>query len=350
MLRDMSALQIVLSVAGIGLLIAWHELGHYWVARWTGMRVLRYSLGFGPKLWGWKKDGIEYQIAALPFGGFVQIFGMTPFEEGAIFDERSFINSPRWARIATIAAGPGFNYALAIGLFFAYHAFVPQGAFTVDEVTPDSPAAQAGIAAGDIIDRAPGRVLTADQLTKNWTAESGVRIRRIRVNADQTLDVKRIELAALEGADSGIKVTYAPKDMGFVEAGGRAFSDTWRLSVRTLGALPALFSGLTNLFHKPDEVPGSGPVGIVRELKRAAKQGAGEFLWLLAYLSVTLGLLNLLPIPALDGMKIVFLSLGAVLRREVSHVVQVWVNAIGLLLLLGLIGLLTVNDIIVGLS
>ena len=123
MLRDMSLLQIVLAIVGIGFLIAWHELGHYLTARLLGMRVLRYSIGFGPRVWGFRRNEIDYQIAALPLGGFVQIKGMTSLEDGAKEDPQSFVNRPRWARFLVLAAGPGFNYAMAAALFF----FLPVG-------------------------------------------------------------------------------------------------------------------------------------------------------------------------------------------------------------------------------
>src|SRR3954471_9454208 len=98
MLHGMGPLHIALAILGIGALIAWHELGHYVVARLLGMRVLKYSIGFGPKIWGFTHKEIDYQLAGLPLGGFVQIKGMTPLEEGAVGDPKSFIMRPRWAR------------------------------------------------------------------------------------------------------------------------------------------------------------------------------------------------------------------------------------------------------------
>src|SRR5690606_37518066 len=113
------------AIAGVAFLIAWHELGHYVAARLLGMRVLKYSIGFGPKIIGFRHADIDYQVGALPLGGYVQILGMTHLEEGAKDDPRSFINRPRWARWLVLAAGPGFNYILAAGLFFAYGWFWP---------------------------------------------------------------------------------------------------------------------------------------------------------------------------------------------------------------------------------
>src|SRR5688572_10284637 len=178
MLRDMSFLQIVLAVLGIGMLIAWHELGHYAVARALGMRVLKYSIGFGPKLFGFKKGEIEYQVAALPLGGFVQIKGMSALEEGADEDPRSFINRPRWARFLVLGAGPGFNDIMAAVLAFVYlwawPSPTPTTTLEITEVTPDSSALAAGLLVGDLIVTVDGtEVASSGEFKQRIVAKQG---------------------------------------------------------------------------------------------------------------------------------------------------------------------------------
>lgn len=173
MLKDMTTLQIVLAILGISALIAWHELGHFLTALLFKMRVVRYSLGIGPKLIGFKRGEIQYQLSWLPFGGFVQIFGMTPFEPGAIEDPRSFLNAPRWQRILVFAAGPGFNYGLAAVLFFIFFYFFPGGSVHIADVVEGSAAEEAGLLPGDAVYAAGGKSLRSDADFVNRIAQGG---------------------------------------------------------------------------------------------------------------------------------------------------------------------------------
>ncbi len=345
MLSGLTPLQIVLAIVGVGFLIAWHEAGHYLVARLTGMRVLRYSLGFGPKLWSFEHGGIVYQIAALPLGGFVQIFGMNPLEEGAAEDPRSFNNRPRWARFAVIAAGPASNYLLAALLFFTFLAGWPgQGpGVRIDGAADDTPAAAAGFLPGDLLVELDGVAVesTPDLIARVQTA-AGTPMRIVVVRGP-------------EGARTRATLTVAGRDDG----------GTWRLgitgpktelpvltlsqmargsvalcidnSTQTLAAFAGLFAG-------DGGVKLEGPVNIVGHITKAIDRGARDLVWILALLSTTLGLLNLLPVPSLDGMKLLTIAVESVIRRDINPVFQIWVNAVGLVLLLGLMVVLTVVE------
>lgn len=342
----MTAVQIVLAILGVGALIAWHELGHYAVARLTGMRVLKYSIGFGPKLWAFVKGDIEYRISAIPLGGYVQIKGMSPLEPGALEDPKSFIFAPRWARIATIAAGPVFNYALAFLLLWVFFFSWPGGVVTLDEVEDGSPAAAAGLVAGDSIYGVDGKKIRNEaQFLERIGADgepSRVYVMRKDAEAPDGLREVEVTLPGLEAPDAaslGATYHFLNNEVSLVDTGGRAFLSCWDYSIRTLQGLAKLFTG-------DDEVKASGPPGIVRELTSAVQRGAADFIWLLAVLSLTLGLLNLLPIPSLDGIKILFLAIEGIIRRELNPYIQLWVNAVGLLLLLVLITVLSVGDIL----
>jgi regulator of sigma E protease len=344
-LKDMTAAQIVLAILGVGALIAWHELGHYALARLTGMRVLKFSVGFGPKLWSFVKNDIEYRLSAIPLGGYVQIAGMSPLEPGALEDPRSFIFAPRWARIATIAAGPAFNYVLAFFLLWVFFFSWPGGMVVLDEVKPGSPAAEAGLVAGDRVYGAGGRRIRneAQFIERLSSAEkTSLYVMRADEKADDGQRETEVTLAAGKGADAaqlGLSWRFEDNPVGLGESAVKAGVSCWKYSVTTL-------VGLGKLFQGDKDVQASGPPGIVKELTSAVQRGAPDFIWLLAVLSITLGLLNLLPIPALDGIKIVFLTIEGIIRRELNPYVQLWVNAIGLLLLLGLIMVLSVSDVL----
>lgn len=345
MLSGLTPLQIVLAVVGIGFLIAWHEAGHYLVARLCGMRVLRYSLGFGPALFSFERGGIVYQLAALPLGGFVQIFGMNPLEEGAADDPRSYGNRPRWARFAVVAAGPLSNYLLAALLFFSFLLLWPaQGpGLSIGEVSPGSAAAEAGVLSGDLV-----------------VEIDGARVDRQDFDVGAVLQAKQgsaIPMAVLRGPPDArvrVPVVVTPKQvdgawrMGVTytyEAAAMELPDMVRASVvmtlvhskQTLAAFGGLFAG-------DQSVKLEGPVNIVGHITKAIDRGLRDVVWILALLSTTLGLLNLLPVPALDGMKMLTLVVEGVLRRDVNPVLQVWVNAVGLVLLLGLMLVLTVVE------
>lgn len=342
----MGFLQIVLAVLGIGILIAWHELGHYAVARLLGMRVLKYSIGFGPKLFGFKRNDIEYQIAALPLGGFVQIKGMSALEEGAEEDPRSFINRPRWARFLVLGAGPGFNYAMAAVLMFVYIFAWPsplQDQYTLEitEVSPNSAAAEAGLATGDLIARIDGEEASSlGDLKRRVIAKNGGALTLDLVTHDGQ-PARSVTLTPRPNKDGAMLIgigaaTRYPR-VGVVATMGASINFCVTETERTLSAFAALFR------REPGVDVGS-PVAIVADMKSRIASGARSFIFILAMLSVNLGLLNLLPVPSLDGIKMLFLVGEGITRRDLNAKFQVYVNAVGLLALLGLMVVLMARD------
>lgn len=346
MLRDMSFLQIVLAVLGIGMLIAWHELGHYVVARLLGMRVLKYSIGFGPKLFGFKHKDIEYQVAALPLGGFVQIKGMSALEEGAEEDPMSFVNRPRWARFLVLGAGPGFNYAMAAVLMFAYiwawpSPLADQYTLEITEVTPASAAEEAGLKSGDLIAKVDGNPATSlGDLKRAVVAKNGEPLTLDLVAVDGSAS-RSVTLTPRPNKDGALLIgvgaaTRYPR-VGVVDTAIASVNFCFTETERTLSAFGALFR------REPGVDVGS-PVAIVADMKSRIASGLRSFIFILAMLSVNLGLLNLLPVPSLDGIKMLFLAGEGLARRDLNAKFQVYVNAVGLLALLGLMVVLMARD------
>ncbi len=344
MLRDMNVLQVALAILGVGALIAWHELGHFLVARAFRMRVLKYSLGFGPRLWGFERGGVEYRLSAIPLGGYVQIFGMSPLEPGAREDPLSFLNAPRHARILTILAGPAFNYALAFALFFVFFFSWPGGVMRVDAVQPQSPAAAAGLEAGDAVFGVAGRSLRTEANFWDRLSESGTSLyvaRPVEGDEPRKAETKLGELSEATSEGLGASFTFVEERVSPLVAAGQAGDAVWTYSVKTLEALGQLVTG-----DKEVRESTSGPPGIVKELKDAVQRGLADFLWLLAFLNVSLALLNLLPVPALDGIKALTLIVEGLLRRELNPYVVAIVNLVGFALLFGLILLVSVKDVL----
>jgi regulator of sigma E protease len=343
-----SVLQVLAAILGVGFLIAFHELGHYWVARKTGMRVLRYSIGFGPALWHKVVNDIEYRIAILPLGGFVHIFGMSPLEEGAREDPKSFINRPYWAKMAVIFAGPLFNYALAVVLFFCVFWIFSTGnslMLKVSDVMPESAAAQAGLVADDVIVGLNGSGLTSteDFLGAVAQATSTPLALRVARKKEGQKDPDMVEVSLLPKPDSTgtlrMGIRYTPLGFSFSGAVKESFYQPWKQSVGTLQALSS------KLFGQGKDVQVGGIVEVTRQLTVAAEKGYRSLLWMLGSLSVVLGLFNLLPIPSLDGSRMLFLTIERVMGRELNPTFQIWVNVIGLVFLLGLMAILTVFDV-----
>jgi len=344
-LRELSLVQIVLAVGGIGFLIAFHELGHYAMARLLGMRVLRYSLGFGPRLFGFRKDDIEYQVAALPFGGFVQIAGMSSMDDAAKDDPKSYLNAPRWKRWLVLGAGPGFNYIAAVFFFFVFFMGWPSPLDTPTLELVDvheGPAKEAGLQRGEFVSHVGGVVVEGDGAFRQAiTASGGAPLVLTVINTSSGQPVSREVTVVARAVDGGFKLGVSPAmrwpSAGVVPTFLASVENSWLESGRTLGAL-------ASLVKREPGVDVGGPVAIVADMKDKIALGLRYYVRILAVLSVSLGLFNLLPIPGLDGIKMLWLTLEGIFRRNINLKMQEAINAIGVLLLLLLMAGLTVRD------
>jgi len=338
-------MSIVIAILGLGLLIVFHEGGHYLMARATGMRVERFSIGFGPTVLGFKRGETLFQIAPIPLGGFVQITGMNPHEEFDPADPRVYPNKPWWARLATILAGPIANYLIAFFIIlFVLVAFgKPVRTHTiVDDPIAGKPAASAGLAAGDEIVRAGGKDITADMPLNEVVGKSAGKPLEVEVKrGGQT----RTFTVTPEKQDNGgyligVKLRFqADRERGpLSEALQTAVTTPFVMSIGILKGL----ADIVTLKQKPDV---SGPVGITKAMAKAVDLGALAFLEFMAMLSVYLGLFNLLPIPALDGGRALFLGFEVLTRRRVNAKFETLVHTVGFVFLLGLLVLVTFKDI-----
>ena len=342
---------ILLAILALGVLIIVHEGGHFLVARLSGMRVDRFSIGFGPKLFSFKRGETIYQIAAIPLGGFVQIAGLNPGEEGmAANDPRAYPNRPVWQRLATIFAGPATNYIFAavmlVGMFLAWGVPGLGKAPVVDEVIDKSPAASAGLEPEDEIKSVDGKkVDDGNQVLPIVNASGGKPI---------AVDIVR------NGKPMAITVTPAKNGssgylMG-VKLGGVQTWEQLSTGTRIKEALtyPARYSvfvldtlvtgGVKQIWQQ-----GSGPAGIVGEIKKRIEHGPKQALMIIAMISIYLGLFNLLPLPGLDGGRLVFLGWEAVSRKRVNERIEQTVHMVGVLMLLALIIVISFkNDFHIG--
>jgi len=341
--------QIIAVVFGLSFLVIVHELGHYLVARAYGMRVLRFSIGLGPPIAKWQPKGSPtiFQVAAIPFLAYVQIDGMNPFEDIDRSDPALFPNKSATARIAVLFAGSAFNYIAASILVFLMVAFGglerPDVA-VVGEVTEGLAAADAGLLPGDIIE------------TGNGTAMRSIgdvaRLARERVDQPTELGIRRGEelimvtvtprLVPVEGAEPqpriGIVAGHIYEDVSL----GRAAS--------TALIFPAMFvvlqvSGIVDLIRHPRADGLQSVVDMGATMAETVERGWRDYMRLIVMISIALAVFNLLPVPALDGGRIMFVLYEAITRRRPNERFEAVVHTVGLLLLLGLVFVVNARSI-----
>ena len=447
----MSALYMVVGLAiALGVLVTFHEFGHFWVARRCGVRVLRFSVGFGTPLVRWHdRHGTEFVIAAIPLGGYVKMLDEREAEVPVDQLDYAFNRKSVFQRIAIVSAGPIANFLLAI-LFFWVLAMLgsQQVRPVIGSVVADSPAALGGLAAGQEV------VAVDGQAVDGWAAVNLRLVRRLGETGELTVAVREpgssvdvthkvairswlktaenpdpigglgiqpwrpamppviaeldpegpAKAAGLQigdrllsldgvvvddwqqvvdkvrarptesvvlayqrdGQSRELKLTLAAKGEGKARTGylgagvsggqwpaemlrevrygpvaavGEALSQTWSMSLLTLDSLKKMVLGQLSVKNL------SGPITIAKVAGASAQSGVGDFLHFLAYLSISLGVLNLLPIPVLDGGHLAFYLVEWVRGRPLSERVQAWGMQIGISLVVGVMLLALVNDL-----
>ncbi len=336
-------MSILIAIVGLALLIVLHEAGHFLAARLCGMRVERFSIGFGNPLVSFKRGDTIYQIAPIPLGGFVQVTGMNPHEEFDHADPYVYPNRPRWMRFLVLVAGPAANYltAVLIGFFvlLAYGQYT--GTTTVDEVVPGSAAQAVGLLPGDIVAGVGGKpVAKPVDVTQVVRASGGSAIELQVVRAG-----KPITLSVAPRKDSPSAAYMIGVRFGQARAPGPFLDSVKEAVVMPVAISAVLLKNIWDLITRKIEGGLTGPLGIAREMAGAAKQGVLKFLEILILISVALGVFNLLPLPGLDGGRIFFVGISALRRRDVSPAIETKIHMVGIMVLLLVLVVVTFNDI-----
>jgi regulator of sigma E protease len=338
----------LIAILALGVLIALHELGHFWAARAVGMKVVRYSIGMLKPIAKWtsKKSGITYQLGILPLGGFVQIKGMNPFEEGAFEDEDSYQTKPVWKRMLVVVAGPVANLIVAFLVFFGLFvagAPEPSGEPVIGSVAEGRPADLAGLEDGDRIVEFDGHALESwNELAAALHAHPGAEVTLLVERSGERFEVK-VTPALIDGIGLiGIDPEMVHVRLGVGQA---ALASALKCAVIAGGTVMALASLITG---SAGDVQAVGPVGIVRMAAAKIQSDAGQALDLFGFFSMMLCLFNLLPLPALDGGRGTFLLFEAITRRRVNKRVDAMASTVGFILILGLILVITFKEIFFG--
>jgi regulator of sigma E protease len=341
------------AVIGLGVLIVFHEFGHFLLAKLSGVGVLTFSVGFGPKLWVVKKGETEYALSAFPLGGYVKMVGEDPDEEVQQADiEKSFAHKSLLKRIAIVVAGPGFNLLLAVFLFIVVFTFygVPVMSTQVSGVEKGSPAERAGIAKGDRIVAIDGEpVKEWEELSKKIKGSGG---RALNLQIRRGEEIKNITVQPTQ--KEGRTIFGERKDDWIIGIGSQVSIEKGNPGLAVVKAVVQTYeySKLTLMaFYKMllgDVSPRNigGPILIAQMAGQQAQEGLGSFLAFLAVLSINLGVLNLLPVPVLDGGHLVFFLVEAVIRKPVSVKYREVAQQVGICLLALLMVYAFYNDIV----
>jgi regulator of sigma E protease len=347
-----SVLSVLLVLGG---LIFFHELGHFLAARAFGMGVSTFSLGFGPKLWRKVWGKTEYCLSAIPFGGYVSLVGQDEEDETpeAFGEEERFVSRPPWQRLIVVAAGPVANLILAWficwGLVYAYGEV--EISPKVGALEENGPAAQAGMLPGDLVLAVNGvEIQDWQQLAGHIAAGGGASLRLdvARGNRSLSLVVTPVPVMrkSIFGEEEpsfriGIRASgeYAIRRPGFFDAAVAGIA-------RCREMLSLTWKGIVKLVQRvvPLEQVG-GPILIAQMVGKQAREGLEGVLALTALISVNLAVLNLLPIPVLDGGHILFFSLETLMRRPLNRAIRNVTTRLGFTFLICLMLFATFNDI-----
>jgi regulator of sigma E protease len=350
------------------LVVFFHELGHFLVARWCGVRVLVFSVGFGPELFGFNdRHGTRWKLSAVPLGGYVKFFGdenaasvpdqsavagMTVEERGQTFNEQRV-----GPRAAIVVAGPLANFLLAVvifaGLFMMFGK--PSTSARVDSVQPESAASAAGFRPGDLVLSINGRRIDSFPDMQQIVSTSAGQALVFEVDRGGTVVTLKATPALKEVKDRfgnvnrqgilGITRSNSPDDTHFqpvgpLQAVGLGVQRTWFVVERTLSYIGGVISGR----EAADQL--GGPIRIAQVSGQVATEGLASLFSLAAVLSVSIGLLNLFPVPLLDGGHLMFYAIEAVRGKPLSERAQEMGFRIGLAIVLMLMIFATYNDIL----
>lgn len=326
---------IIWAIIVFCILIFVHELGHFSVAKAVGIKVHEFALGMGPQIFSFKKGETQYSLRAFPIGGYVKMEG----EDEESNDERGFNNKPGWAKAFVIISGSAMNYFLAVIILIAILFSTGFQSTTIQETVQGAPAMQAGILAGDTI------IAVNGEETGTWneivTAISNTDGQNIAFKVDRNGTILSITSAVTkeEGTGRTIVGIIPTREKDALNSIKYGFFSTFDISYQMVAYLGKLVTGQGSV---NDLV---GPVGIVSVVGDYAKMGFIYLAQLTALISLNLAIINMLPLPALDGGRLLFMVIEAVTRKKISDEIQGKIHFVGFMLLIFLMIVVTFKDV-----
>lgn len=328
---------IIMALLAFSLLVIIHELGHFTMCKVNGVKVYEFSLGMGPKLFGIKGKETEYVIKAFPFGGYVKMEG----EETASDDPRAFNNKTPWQKLSIVSAGAIMNLILAIVLFAMVGAAEGYIVPIIGEVVPNSPAMQAGLKVGDKITKI--NEVNIDKWEQAIIEISNNKGKSMNIEVLRDTKLKQISLVPLKNEKENtfmIGIAGLREKMNFGQTVNYGFNQTITSAKQIFAFFGSIFKGQVSA----NEV--GGPISIIRMSGKAAQAGFTNLMFLTAFISVQLGILNIIPFPALDGGWIFILLFEIVSGKKLDENKVGTINYIGFIFLMALMVLVVIKDII----
>lgn len=321
---------IVATIFVFSIIVFVHELGHFVTAKLSGMQVDEFAIGFGPKICSYTRGDTTYSLRIVPLGGFNKIAGMTEEEE---LNEKSFLNKPVWSRLIVIAAGAFMNFVLAIlifwGIFFVNGTMKVSTEPVIGSIVEHSAAAKASLQGGDKIISIGGTpVTTWEDVPKAVTAHSREVIPVVieRNGSQQTVTMIPEMDEAAKRAVIGVMPVITHQEHGFFESAQMAFTRTGQICKLMLVGLYDMVTG-----RQKAEV--AGPLGVAQLAGQMAEVGFVNLLMFTALLSLNLGIINLLPVPLLDGGYIILLLIEGITRRRMPKKALYYIQMCGMVIL-----------------
>lgn len=358
-------LTIIIFIIILTVLVLVHEAGHFFVARRAGIKVEEFGIGLPPKIWGKKYGETEYTINALPIGGFVRMHGETPdgvsiqsSEEGSQLEpDRTFMSKSKTARAAVLLAGVTANLLLAMVIFtIVFSVGLPKFAAepVIGEVAEGSPAQDAGLEEGQIITGLNGTSYyeVEPSFSQAIIDQAGQEVTIAVENPDGSTE--EVSLTPRQDPPAGqgaIGVRFEPGETFVLETERYPIHTAWlegtKQSLEYAWLILTALGGMAGDFASTGQAPSdvAGPVGIASIVGDYKDLGVIPVMYIAAIFSINLAVINVLPFPALDGGRLVFVIAEAIMRRKPNPEFERWAHTIGMVVLLGLILLITVSDI-----
>ena len=349
-------LYVLLALVMLGIMVAVHEAGHYLAARACGIAVRAFGIGFGPKLFGWtgKKNGTEYVFRLIPGGGYCAFYGEDdPQTEPGREDPRSLQLQAPWKRLVVLFAGPFMNFVLAFAVALAFYTgyglpYAGEGVETqIISVQPGSPADVGGMLPGDIVLTMDGQPVTDNfvSLVNAWDATQPIELTVRRGENIQTLRVTPDFIPTENRYMMGVTLTMQAETVWIREGFGKTVSHTFDVCVSAGGAILDALKNLVTRGEGLDQM--SGPVGVINIIaKETQTYKLMGYLNMLIMISINLGLVNLLPIPGLDGCRMLFVLYEMIFRKPVNRRTEAYIHLAGYAFLMMVMIYFTFHDVL----
>lgn len=341
---------LIIFILILGAIVCIHEFGHFLFAKLTGVYVYEFSIGMGPKIFGHKdkKGETEYCLRLIPIGGFVQLAGEEIEDDKNIPKDRKLQAKKPWQKFLIMFFGPAFNFIfafviiLSVSLIWGHTSYKP----TISNTTKNYPAYEVGLKKGDtIIEINNHKISTLDDASLYLTLSDPSKQTKIKVktkdNKTKTYNIKPKKEKVKKEVTYKYGIEFkSTKEHGFLSSIKYTFVKMKSLFRQMFVTVEYLFTGRVKVNQL------SGPVGIYQIVGTQAKSGLASILFLMAYLSINVGFINLIPLPAFDGGHILFTIIEMIRRKPVKPEIENTIHTIGLYLLMALMLYITINDII----